>query len=425
MSLTVGELSIKLELDNTNFSKEIKNAENILRDLAKNFKPEIQIDIKVKEQQSITDIKSAINNANQSVGVLRNSFGDLGSTIRSALSVSIGNLLTSPLQALASAFPSVINSAADFEQGLSNVSAVAGNLTQDQLEALRQKALQIGADTSLSASQATKAFEALVSNGVAVDAQFNKTADATVALSEATGSDLKTAANVTTDVIQNFAGAGEDLQGVINGITGVTVAGKFGINDYKLALSNGGVQVAQLGVSLKDFNAVIAATSSAFNSGQTAGTAFRTFIQNLTPSTQPAIDAMKELGLITENGTNIFYDQFGALKSQSEIFGILQEKFKGLTEEQISMYASTLFGADGATILTKAVQLGSKGLDEYAASIDKVNAADIAKTRLDNFKGSVEALKGSLDTASITLGTIFLPKLSEIVKLATSKKRFH
>lgn len=35
MSLTVGELYVKLELDNTNFSKEIKNAENILRDLAK------------------------------------------------------------------------------------------------------------------------------------------------------------------------------------------------------------------------------------------------------------------------------------------------------------------------------------------------------------------------------------------------------
>lgn len=420
MPLTVGELYVKLELDSTNFSKEIKNAENLLRDVAKNLKPEVNIDVKVREQQSIKDIQSALQGANQSVGLLRTGFNDLGSTIRSALSVSIGNLLTQPLQALLGAFPSVINSAADFENGLSKVSAVAGNLTTDQLEALRQKALQIGADTSLSASQATSAFEALVSNGIAVDAQFGKIADSTVALSEATGSDLKTAANVTTDVIQNFAGAGEHLEDVVNGITGVTVAGKFGINDYKLALANGGVQVAQLGVSLKDFNTVIAATSSAFASGQTAGTAFRTFIQNLTPSTQPAIDAMKELGFITEDGTNIFYDSTGALKSQSEIFGILQSKMGNLSEQQLSTYSQMLFGADGATILTKAIQLGSKGLDEYAASIDKVNAADIAKTRLDNFKGSVEQLKGSLDTASITLGSIFLPKLQVLVQFATS-----
>ncbi|MEW3851974.1 phage tail tape measure protein, partial [Pseudomonas aeruginosa] len=95
--------------------------------------------------------------------------------------------------------------------------------------------------------------------------------------------------------------------------------GKLQINDYALALSNGGVQAAGMGVSLHDFIAVLAATSSAFNSGQTAGTAFRMFVNSLTPSTDAAKNAMKDLGLITKDGSNAFYDSQGNLKSQVEI----------------------------------------------------------------------------------------------------------
>lgn len=346
--------------------------------------------------------------------------GGMGSALQNALSFAGGQLLANGIQAVTGAIAGGIQTATDFEHALSGVSAVAGGLSSGELENLRAKALQIGADTSLSASQAVSAFEALVANGIdPTSAGFNGIADSTVALAEATGSDLTTAANVATDVIQNFAGAGNDLKGVVNGITGVTIAGKFGIEDYNLALSNGGVAVAGYGVSLSDFNTGLAAVSSAFKSGQTAGTAFRTFVERLTPSSNTAKEAMLQLGLITEDGTNKFYNLDGSLKSMADIFGVVQESFGGLSEESKAAFAEQIFGADAINFVTAAARQGADGFNQYAASIAEVNASDIAAERLNNLAGSTEQLKGAMETLSITVFGAITPALMSIVQTAT------
>lgn len=417
MAFQVGELFVQLNLDSTKFSTQFDKIEAQLKAFAK--EPHI---VKVSAQLTgasvLSQVKTDLQSAGNATQQLGSKFSTLGSTMRTALSVSIGNLLTVPLQRLAGILPGIITTTMDFEHGLSAVAAVAGGLSQNQLEQVRQKALEIGRDTSLSATQATQAFEALVANGIKVDESFNGIAESTVALSEATGSDLTTAANVATDVIQNFVGAGDDMQKVVNGITGVTVAGKFQIEDYALALANGGVQTAGLGVSLEDFNAVIAATSSSFKSGMTAGTSFRMFVQSLTPSTKVATDAMKELGLITASGANQFYDSQGALKSQVEIFAILEKSFGTLTQEQKAMYSSAIFGVEGANMLTAALRVGSEGLTRYADDIAKINSADIAKERLNNLAGQITILKGSFESLAINIGSSVTPALMSIVQAA-------
>lgn len=47
---------------------------------------------------------------------------------------------------------------------------------------------------------------------------------------------------------------------------------------------------------------------------------------------------------------------------------------------------------------------GAEGIDKFAESMNKVSAADQAKTRLDNLSGSIEKLKGTLDVMATNLG---------------------
>lgn len=312
----------------------------------------------------------------------------------------------------------VIDTGATFEVTMSGVAAVL-QPTGDQLANLSDKALQLGADTSFSAQQAGEAIEMLAKNGLDYDAIINGAADATIALAAATGAKLPEAADIATDVMANFRDVANDMGAAIDGITGVTVASKFGIDDYRLALAQAGGVAGALGIEFDDFNTTIAVTSSRFASGSDAGTSFKTFIQRLTPDTKPATAAMSELGIITAEAGNRFYDAQGNLKDMRDIAQILQEATAGLSEEQKNQALSTIFGTDAMRTAIGVAEAGAEGFDKVATSIEKVSAADQAATRLDNFKGSVEQFKGSLETLSIVISQDILPQFRPFVDLGT------
>ena len=83
-------------------------------------------------------------------------------------------------------------------------------------------------------------IEMLAKNGLNATQILNGAADATVNLAAATGTDLSTAADLATDTMAIFGIQAENMSKAINGITGVAVASKFTVDDYALALAQGG-----------------------------------------------------------------------------------------------------------------------------------------------------------------------------------------
>src|SRR4051794_18050523 len=75
-------------------------------------------------------------------------------------------------------FGLAVKTASKFEQSMSGVYAVA-NANERQMEALRKKALQLGADTQYSASEASQALEEILKAGVSVKDALGGAADAT------------------------------------------------------------------------------------------------------------------------------------------------------------------------------------------------------------------------------------------------------
>jgi hypothetical protein len=68
------------------------------------------------------------------------------------------------------------------------------------------------------------------------------------------------------------------------------------------------------------------------------------------------------------------------------------------------MTAATILGGETAATF-----------DKMSDSISKVKAADVAAEKMNNFKGSLEQLKGSLETFMITAGTPLLKTLKNLV----------
>lgn len=319
---------------------------------------------------------------------------------------------------LAAGIGLAVNAAIDFEKRVSAIGAVSG-ATADQMELLRKKALQLGQDTAFSASEAALAMEELVKSGLSVEDVLNGAADATVALAAAGEVSLPEAAKIASNAMNQFQLAAQDLPHIADLIAGAANASAIDVSEFGLAMSQAGAVANLVGLSFDDLATAIALLGNAGVKGSDAGTSLKTMLQNLQPTTTKQIELFKELGIMTENGTNRFFDQQGHVKSLADIAGILNVALKDMTDQQKSMALETIFGSDAIRAAAVLTQAGADGFNELAGAMDKVKAADVAKARLDNVAGSIEQLKGSLETAAIMFGTALLPVIRKVTDIIT------
>lgn len=305
-----------------------------------------------------------------------------------------------------------VGAAMSMEVALSNIAANLG-ATKEEVAPLGDLIADLGLDPNLkvTADEAALAINNLVTNGLNMTQIMEGAAEATVLLANSTGADFGTAANIATDSMAIFNIEADQMMEAVNGITSVTVASKFGINDYALALAQGGGVASAVGVEFEDFNTAIAAISPLFASGSDAGTSFKTLLTNLVPSSNSAEDAMRELGIITADGTNQFFDAQGNMREMAEIAGVLEGALSGLSEEQQNEALKTIFGSDAMRAAVGLFRTGEEGFRQLQETMGETDAMESAATRMDNLAGVLEIIGGVIDTVKLQVGQAFLPVL--------------
>lgn len=364
-------------------------------------------------------ILSAKNEASGPINQVKSALNGLGGLAKTTM-VAAGAATVGAVAGITAAIGVGVGKAADLEQGIADIASVMG-ITFDEAKPLGDLIQQLGIDPKLKvdAVGASDAIMQLAQSGISMQSILDGAARSTVLLSNATGGDMATSAAVASDAMALFGINAKDMKTAVDGITGVTIASKFGIQDYALALSQGGGVAAVAGVSFEDFNTTIAAISPYFASGSDAGTSFKTFLQRLVPQSNAAESAMRSLGLITADGKNAFYDASGQMKSMSDIAGILQTATAGLTEEQKNSTLSVIFGADAIRAAAAIAETGSTKFNELSTSLSKVDAEQNAATRMGTFSAQLEILQGIIDGLLTQIGQAFLPVLKDLAKWAT------
>lgn len=368
------------------------------------------------------------------------------------------------------------NAAANFEQRLSGIEAVSG-ATAKEMDSLRDKALQLGKDTQFSAGESAQAIEELIKAGLSVKDVLNGAADATVNLAAAGEIDMPAAAAIASNAMNQFGLAAKNLPKVADSIAGAANASAIDVGEFGQSLAQVGAVANLAGLDFHDTAVAIAEMGNAGIKGSDAGTSLKSMLMRLQPTTKKAADTFQELGImqldaakaaafLAENGvkpagssfesmvpqlralnaqisdvppgsaaaeksfdkfltsttlmSNAFYDANGNLKSLSDIQEILKTSMAGYTAEQKQATLQTLFGSDAIRAAAILSDEGAAGYDKMSTSMGKVTAAEVAATKMDNLKGSLEQLKGSAETLGIALGTILLPAIRDIVDGATN-----
>src|SRR5690606_17942302 len=248
--------------------------------------------------QYLSSLNKATTETERASGSFTKSFNAMGGVVAS-VTAAMGTALVGAGIAAGAAIAKFtvdgIGKAKDLEAQMSNIAAVL-NMTAQEAAPLKDLILELGVDPDLkvNAVEAANAIEMLARNGLSMDEIMAGAARSTVLLANATGADFSVAADIATDAMAIFKISAEEMSTAVNGITSVTNASKFTIDDYALALAQGGGVASAAGVEFTDFTTSIAAISPLFKSGSDAGTSFTTMIQRLVPQSSAA-DAMAAL----------------------------------------------------------------------------------------------------------------------------------
>lgn len=296
----------------------------------------------------------------------------------------------------------------DFEAQMSRVQAIAG-ATGDELEKLKDLAIQLGAETSFSASQVAEAMENLASAGFTT-AEIMEAIPGLLDLAAASGADLATASEIAASSIRGFGLEASEAGHVADVLAEAAARTNAQVEDMGDAMKYVAPVANAMGLSLEETAAAIGIMSDAGIKGSQAGTSLRGALSRLAKPTEAMEKTMDRLGLS-------FYDAEGNMVSLEEMVTRLQDSFEGLTQEERNNALVTLFGQESLSGMLSLIQ---RGPDELAALTEGFENADgaaqeMADVMLDNTAGAIEELTGSIETLAIKFQEVMAPTVKDII----------
>lgn len=325
----------------------------------------------------------------QASGKLKSLSSKLGSGLKTAAKVG-----TAAVTAVGSGIAALGAYAAkvggDFEAQMSKVSAISG-ATGDDLQALEDKAKQLGIDTKFSATEAGQAFEYMAMAGWKTEQMLDGVAGI-MDLAAASGEDLASVSDIVTDAMTAFGLSADQsthfadvlAKASSNANTNVGLMGET----FKYVAPVAGA----MGFSVEDTATAIGLMANAGIKGSEAGTALRSMFSRLAKPTDEVESAMKKLNLSITNSD-------GSMKELDEIMADLRKGFDGLTESEQTQIAAQLAGQEAMSGLLAIVNTSESEYNKLSDAVNNADGAakDMAATMSNNLQGQLTLMKSSAE----------------------------
>lgn len=360
----------------------------------------------------ISGLKSAqseANNISKNIATtIGNNLKGAGKTMTSAGS-TLTKGITAPILGIGLAG---LKTATNFEKGMSEVKAISG-ATEKDFDALREKAIELGADTAFSANEVAEAMTEMAKAGWSSQ-QIIDGMGGVLDAAAASGEGLATVSTIVADAITGFGMEAKDSNRIADLLTQAANSGTIGISDLGESFKYIAPVAGTLGLSVEDVTTALSAMSMAGIKGSQAGTSLRTMLKRMVDPTDEVAAAMEELGVEVTN-------QDGSMKSLDDIVSNLRTSFDGLTDSEKAKYAATIAGQEGMSGMLSLLNLTEEEYDAIAESMDNAGgvAEETAAIMQDNLQSKTEQLFGALESLAIKLADYAIPSLQNFVEWLT------
>ena len=301
-----------------------------------------------------------------------------------------------------------VKTAADFDSAMSKVAAVSGATGKD-LDALRDKAREMGSKTKFSASEAAEAMNYMAMAGWKTEDMLSGI-EGVMNLAAASGEDLATTSDIVTDALTAFGLSAKDsghfadilAAASSNANTNVSMMGET----FKYCAPIAGA----LGFSAENTAEAIGLMANAGIKGSQAGTALRTIMNNLSGDVKICGSSIGEVTVATTNAD-------GSMRDLSDILADCRTAFAGLTESEKAQAAESLVGKNAMSGFLALMNAGEGDINKLSSAIENCDgcAAGMADTMNNNLEGQLTILKSQLQELAISFGEMLMPAIRTIV----------
>ncbi len=345
--------------------------------------------------------KSAV--ALQKIGATGEKLKNVGSSIE-----GVGKKLMPVTAAVGGLGAAAVKVAADFDSGMSQVAAVSG-ATGKELDALREKAREMGSKTKFSASEAAEAMNYMAMAGWKTGDMLDGI-EGIMNLAAASGEDLATTSDIVTDALTALGLSAKDsghfadilAAASSNANTNVSMMGET----FKYCAPVAGA----LGFTAEDTAEAIGLMANAGIKSSQAGTAMRTMLTSLTGEVTFVGDAFGELTIQTTNTD-------GSMRSLGEILADCRVAFSQMSESEQAANAEALVGKNAMSGFLAVMNAAPADIEKLNNAITNCDgtAEKMAETMQDNLAGQLTILKSQLEELAISIGEILMPSIRQIV----------
>ena len=301
-----------------------------------------------------------------------------------------------------------VKTAADFDSAMANVAAISG-ATGDDLQALRDKAREMGEKTKFSASEAADAMSYMAMAGWKTGDMLSGI-EGIMHLAAASGEDLATTSDIVTDALTAFGLTAEDsahfadilAAASSNANTNVSMMGET----FKYCAPVAGA----LGYSAEDVAEAIGLMGNAGIKSTQAGTALRTMMTKLQGELKLSGEALGEVTIQTANAD-------GSMRELSDILADCRTAFSKMSESEAAAAAETLVGKNAMSGFLALMNSAPGDIDKLRNAIENCDgsAENMAAIMQDNLNGQLTILKSQLEELAISFGEMLMPVIRKVV----------
>lgn len=301
-----------------------------------------------------------------------------------------------------------VKTAADFDSAMANVAAISG-ATGDDLQALRDKAREMGEKTKFSASEAADAMSYMAMAGWKTGDMLSGI-EGIMNLAAASGEDLATTSDIVTDALTAFGLTAEDsahfadilAAASSNANTNVSMMGET----FKYCAPVAGA----LGYSAEDVAEAIGLMGNAGIKSTQAGTALRTMMTKLQGELKLSGEALGEVTIQTANAD-------GSMRELSDILADCRTAFSKMSESEAAAAAETLVGKNAMSGFLALMNSAPGDIDKLRNAIENCDgsAENMAAIMQDNLNGQLTILKSQLEELAISFGEMLMPVIRKVV----------
>lgn len=367
---------------------------------------ETEVD-KLKDQQ--VDLKKTMDEAGEGA----KGFGEKSVEALDAVESVLATAgIAKALGEIKDAYMDCINTAGDFEASMSNVEALSG-ASGDELEALSDKAKEMGATTKFTAGESADALSYMALAGWNTQSMLEGISPV-LNLAAAANMDLAQASDIVTDYLTAFGLKASDTTHFVDVMAYAMAHSNTDVIQLGEAYKACASTATFLGYSVEETTAVLATMANAGVKGGEAGTALNAIFTRLATNTKKCGDELANYGV------NI-YDAQGNMQSLSSILTGIAGVWGDLTDQEQANLAKTIAGTNQYSKLqtimagcSEAAAEGGQSFSDYTAALNNCagSADKMAGTMLDNMNGRLVLMQSAADGLKIAIGEDLTPTMS-------------